>query len=372
MHEEEELKIGIDASRAFVKNRTGIEEYSYQVIKHLREHLKGQQVILYTRPGGDEQVDFKLPKNWQVKILPWKYIWTQVGLSLELLFNPVDILFVPAHTLPVIHPRRSYVTVHGLEYELDPKSYSFYSRLFHRFFVKKSCRWAEKIVAVSEKTKQDLIDLYKVPQDKIVVIGNGFDKAKEDKHDKQKIKHKNIIPLERFLFFIGRLEERKNIVGIIKAFEILKEKYNYPGKLLLGGGPAYGYEEIRQAIKQSPVKKDIQELGFVSEEDKWKYFSKADLFLFPSLFEGFGIPILEAQSVGVPVVTSNREPMKGVAGDKRILVNPENPQEIAKVANKILTDGELKKDIVERGLKNIKRFSWQKSAEKIGKILIKE
>ena len=90
--------IGIDASRAFMKNKTGIEEYSYRVIKHLREHLKGQQVILYTRPGGDKQVDFKLPKNWEIRVLSWRYLWTQVALSLELFINPVDTLFVPAHT----------------------------------------------------------------------------------------------------------------------------------------------------------------------------------------------------------------------------------------------------------------------------------
>ncbi len=356
------LKIGIDASRALVKKRTGIEEYSYQVIKHLRKHLGEHRVILYTRPGGDEQLDFKLPKNWQVKILPWKYIWTQVGLSLEMLFEPVDILFVPAHTLPLVHPRRSYVTVHGLEYEFAPQSYSFYSRLFHRFFIRKSCRWAKKVIAVSQKTKTDLMELYKVNEEKIEVIGNGF--ATDLNGDDT-----TSITESQFLFYLGRLEERKNVVGIIKAFDILKEKYGYQGKLFLGGGKGHGYEEIAGAIKKAKHKREIKELGFVSNKDRFKYYRQADAFLFPSFFEGFGIPILEAQSVGTPVITSNVEPLKGVIGDKRVIVNPHRPAEIAQKVNEILKDEKLRKDIIEKGLKNIQRFSWDKTAEKIGRVI---
>ncbi len=355
--------VGIDASRAFVKERTGIEEYSYQIIKNLRGELKDRQVVLYTRPGGDEQVDFDLPKKWQIKILPWKYLWTQLALSLELLINPVDILLVPAHTIPLIHPKRSFVVVHGLEYEFSPESYSWRSRLFHKFFIKKSCRWARKIIAVSEKTKNDLINLYNIKSGKIIVIGNGFNLEASQNYKTLKVKYKN------FLFFIGRLEERKNITGIIKAFNIFKNKYNYKGKLLLAGGQGYGYDKIKQAINQSKFKSDIVELGFIDERKKWSYLKQADIFIYPSLFEGFGIPILEAQSVGTPVITSDRSPTKEVAGDQRILVNPEKPNKIAKLANKILKDRELHTDITEQGLKNIRKYSWKKSADKIGKLL---
>jgi len=365
--EKNKLKIGIDASRAFVKERTGIEEYSYQVIKHLRKYLGEHQVILYTRFGGDEQVDFELPKKWQVKILPWKYFWTQGGLSWEMLVRPMDILFVPAHTLPFIHPRRSYVTVHGLEYEFSPESYSWQSRLFHRFFIKRSCRWAEKVIAVSEKTKKDLVNLYKVREEKIEVIGNGF--AINLVGD-----NNSSVDLEagRFLFYLGRLEERKNIVGIVEAFDILKEEYGYEGKLLLGGGKGHGYDKIAGVIEKSKYRNDIVELGFVSNGDRFKYYRQADAFLFPSFFEGFGIPILEAQSVGTPVITSNVEPLKGVVGDKRVIVNPHRPAEIAQKVNEILKDEKLRKDIIEKGLKNTQRFSWDKTAEKIGRVLLEK
>ncbi len=357
--------IGIDASRAFVKNRTGIEEYSYQVIKHLRIELKDEQVILYLRWGDRKNIDFEIPAKWQVKELLKKYFWTQFGLSAELLVNPVDVLFVPAHTIPFIHPRRSVVTIHGLEYEFSPESYSLYSRIFHRFFIKKSCRWADKIIAVSDKTKQDLIKLYKTPADKIKIIPNGFSPVNLEGVGKNEIIKAN----SPYLFFIGRLEERKNVVNIVKAFEILKKKYNYPGKLLLGGGRGYGYDKIKKVIKNSAYKTEIEELGFVSEKEKWRYFKYADTFLFPSLLEGFGIPIVEAQSMGTPVVTSDLSPMKEVAGDKRVIANPNEPSQLAEIVNKILQDKELREDVIKQGLKNIKKYSWEKTAREIAGVL---
>lgn len=357
--------IGIDASRAFVKNKTGIEEYSYRVIKHLRQDLKDQQVILYTRPGGEEQVDFELPKNWQVRVLSWKYFWTQIALSLELFLNPIDILFVPAHTLPFVHPKNSIVTIHGLEYEFSPESYSFYSRLFHRFFIKKSCRWAKNIIAVSNKTKKDLTKLYNVSQKTIQIIPNGFDFVQADVITENNVISKN----KPFLFFIGRLEERKNIVGIIKTFEILKEKYNYPGRLLLSGRQGYGYDKIKKSIQKSKFKKDIKQLGFLDDSKKWSFIKGADLFMFPSHSEGFGIPIVEAQSMGTPVITSNKSPMKETIDDERALADPDQPAQIAKVANKILQNEDLRDSIIEKGLENIKKYSWKKTAKQIAEVL---
>lgn len=355
--------IGIDASRAFVKNKTGIEEYSYQTIKHLRKYLKNEQVILYTRPGGNEQVDFTMPKNWQVRVLSWRYMWTQIALSLELFLRPVDVLFVPAHTLPFIHPINSVVTIHGLEYEFSPESYSFYSRLFHRFFIKKSCKWASKIITVSDKTKQDLHEMYNVPSKKMTTIPNGFVRSKAS--DKRQARRR-----ASYLFFIGRLEERKNIIGIIKAFEILKEKYDYNGELLLGGEPGYGYDKIKKVIDNSKFKSNIDQVGFLTEDEKWSLLDDADIFMFPSHSEGFGIPILEAQSMETPVITSDKSPMKEIVDDKRSLVDPDNPAQIAKVANKILQDKKLQESIIKHGLQNTGKYSWQKTAKKIAEMLM--
>ena len=361
------MKIAIDASRAFLKNPTGIEEYSYQVIKHLRPFLKKEKVVLLVHPLS-QKIDFKLPDNWRVKKIPLTYFWTQLGLSGEMLFHPVDLLFVPAHTLPLIRPKKTLVTVHGLEYEHNHQSYSFWARHLHRFFIKNSCRWADKIIAVSKKTQEDLRQFYRVPKNKIKVIYNGYQSTKKTVTLTKEKK-------DKFILFIGRLEERKNIEGIMRTFEWLREKYNYQGKLILVGQPGYGYEKIKQVKNKLKHRRYIQELGYISKKKKWALLSQAQLLMFPSLSEGFGIPILEAQYLGTPVITSNFAPLNEVAGDEKILVNPKNYPAMARLANQIIKDKNFSQQIIQRGKENVKRFSWEKCAQmtaeeikKLGKI----
>ncbi|MDO8240687.1 MAG: glycosyltransferase family 1 protein [Candidatus Moranbacteria bacterium] len=391
------MRIGIDGSRAFIKQRTGIEEYSYQVIKNLVNKLADHQVTLYVRKK--QKIDFDLPKNWRVAIIGCPRLWTQVGLSLEMLFWPVNVLFIPAHTVPLIHPKKTIVTIHGLEYEVMPEAYSAWARFYMRLSIKNSCRWAQKIISVSRNTKQDLISLYKVPEEKIQVIYEGYDRspviASEDVNEnshrsaaistQQSTKQNSDIselkneiatgaPLPRndmkpYLLFIGRLEERKNILGIIKSFEILKEKYNIPHKLVLAGNGGFGFAHIELAIGMSKYKDEIIQLGFVKDEDKFELISGAEVFMFPTFYEGFGIPVLEAQSVGVPVVTSNTSSMPEVAGDSAILVDPREPEFIAERTYEVISNKDLRDDIIQKGYENVKRFSWEECAVQIAEVL---
>ena len=375
------MKIGIDGSRAFINQRTGIEEYSYQVIKHLVDKLNDHEVILYvstnyefstnvriTNIQEDIRKELNLPQNWSVKIVKCFRFWTQLGLSLEMLLHPVDVLFVPAHTVPFVHPRKTIVTVHGLEYEVMPHAYSFWERFYMRLSIKNSCHWAQTIIAVSENTKKDLMKLYQVPEKKIQVVYEGYsaDAKSQISNLKSQINPKSQIQNHKpCLLFIGRLEERKNILGIIKAFEILKEQYKIPHKLVLAGRGGYGFSNIELVIGISKYKNDIIQLGFVKDEDKFNLIAGADVFMFPTFYEGFGIPILEAQSVGVPVVTSNTSSMPEVAGDSAMLVDPKNCEEIARATYKLISDKSLKDDIIKKGSENVQRFSWEKCAQEI-------
>ncbi len=404
------MLIGIDASRAFVKNRTGIEEYSYQVIRHLVDKLDGHEVVLYistnyelntniriTNIEEDIKNKLNLPKNWKVKIIKWPRFWTQIGLSLEMFFHPVEVLFVPAHTVPIIHPDKTIVTVHGLEYEFCPEAYSWWEKFYMRRVIKNSCRWASKIIAVSRSTKRDLKRLYKVPEEKIEVIYEGYEKVSNIKYQISNINSKFQIPNFKFLLFIGRLEKRKNIIGIIKAFEILKEKFNVPHKLVLVGGKGYGFKNAKIKMQKSKYRKDIVLTGFVSDEEKWELLKEAEVFLFPTFYEGFGLPILEAQSVGTPVVASdnssipeisanyygklhnkagefygNKYKRKGKIKSSVLLVNSHKPQEITEATWRLISDKYLREDVIERGYGNIKRFNWKKCAEEIAEILRKK
>jgi glycosyltransferase involved in cell wall biosynthesis len=368
------MTIGIDASRAFVKNKTGIEEYSYQVIKNLRNCLLGARVILYLDPrvNKEKYIDFDLPKNWKTKILHSPYFWTQLRLSLEMLFHPVDVLFVPAHTVPIIHPKNTVVTIHGLEYEFCPGAYSFFERLYMRWSIRNSCRCAKQIIAVSENTKRDLQELYGVPEKKIEVVYEGYSgenfkfkilNLKSSLNDK--------IPNDKkYFLFIGRLEERKNIVRMIEAFELLKKKHDIGHRLILVGKFGYGGEKIRNRINGSKYKSDIILTGYVSDEDKYYLLANAEVFLFATIYEGFGLPILEAQSAGVPVVTSNISSMPEVANCSAVLVDPKDALAIAEGIYKLISDEAYKNDIIEKGYENIKRFSWEKCAREVAGMLM--
>ncbi len=388
------MKIGIDASRAFLKNRTGIEEYSYQVIKHLRGKLNKAEVILYLRPNKMfcKSCDFKIPKNWRIKIIRWPRLWTQFGLSLEMLVHPVDVLFIPAHTIPIINPNhflvkiirwlkkkkgkaKTIVTIHGLEYEFLPKAYSQWEKFYMSWSIRKSCRWATDIISVSENTKSDLMKLYNVPKKKIRVIYEGVGDIIKNVPSKINVSEdlQSIIDNHKYMLFIGRIEERKNIFGIIKAFEILKRKHSIPHKLILVGSFGYGYGSIISQIESSKYKNDIFLTGYIGGDKKQIILKKSKIFLFPTFYEGFGLPILEAQSMGIPVVASNKSAIPEIIGQymKPMLVNPNNPREIAKIICRIISDKKLRNDIIRTGYKNIERFSWEGCAKSISVVIKK-
>ncbi len=372
MENEHSMIIGIDASRAFLKKRTGIEEYSYQVIKHLRAELSGQTVFLYVRAKKVWRgwrfvselpiIDFPLPENWSVKALWAPRFWTQIRLSLEMLLHPPDVLFIPAHTVPLIHPKRTVVTIHGLEYEFCPEAYSWYERWYMRLSIRCSCRWAEMVVCVSENTRSDVIRLYRVPEERTRVIYEGYSTEVSSLKSQT---YNQVLP---YILFIGRLEERKNILRIIEAFEILKEKYQIPHELVLVGKPGYGYEKIRSKIQNLQSNIRIHELGYVSESEKWQLLQGADVFVFPTLYEGFGIPVLEAQSVGIPVVTSNVSSLPEIAGEGAIFVDPLSAERIAEGVWLILSDADRRNAIIAKATQNVSRFEWASCARELARL----
>jgi len=165
-----------------------------------------------------------------------------------------------------------------------------------------------------------------------------------------------------YILYIGRLETKKNIQGLIRAFELLKKKYQVSHQLILVGPKGYGSDKIR-------FKKDVIEKGYISEREKTQLLQKADMFVLPSFYEGFGMPLLEAQAAGCPVITSNVSSMPEVAGEGAILVEPRNVEEICQAMYKVISDKDLRKRLVNQGYQNVKKFSWRKCARETLKIL---
>lgn len=366
------MRIGIDASRAFLRQRTGVEEYSYQIIKHLRNKLSGHQVVLYIpklKKRDYEEIIFSLPNNWKIKVLKYPKFWTQIGLSLEMFMHPVEVLFIPAHTIPIIHPSKTIVTIHGLEYEIRPEAYSMRERFYMHHSIKRSCLWAQKVIAVSQNTKKDLLQIYKVSDEKVTVVYEGVNDDLLSFATKSQIEKKKVFQAP-YILFIGRLEKRKNIERIIQAFEWFKKRYKLPYNLILAGKPGFGYSQIYNQWKGSPYKKNIILPGFVSEKEKVELIKLATVFLFPTLYEGFGLPILEAQALGTPVITSNISSLPEVGQDAVAYCEPDEILSIANTLYKVISQKDYQDDIIKKGYKNVKNFSWNRCAEEIARILI--
>jgi len=403
------MKIGIDASRAFGANPTGIEIYALEVIRNLRTFFEGEEVVLYVRKGA--VIPFDLPAAWRVREIGWTYLWTQGGLSWEMFFHPIDVLFVPAHTLPFVHPRQSVVVVHGLEYEKCPEGYSFVSRMFLRLFTKYSVRAASRVIAVSEATKRDVVGLYGVDEGKISVVYEGgvSDKGQvtsDMQREAREIGMRNVklglqsrkrvgvknseiwvnsrdlspvtCPLSQgfpCFLFIGRLETRKNVVRMVQAFGKFRERSRNVHRLVLAGSPGYGYGAIRKAIETSPFREDIIESGYVSEEEKRELLRNAEALLFLSLAEGFGLPVLEAQAVGVPVVCSDIPVLREISGGAALFADPMNAEDMVEKmhrATRLREDTSMWRggiDMVELGRRNAERFSWETCVRKIAGVI---
>ena len=387
------MTIGINAAAALKQPRTGVEEYCYQLIKHLTmlPEAKAHRFFLYVpksdtntrihlNDSNNKYFDFELPINFEVRKLNWPLsMWTQIRLASHMVFNKPDVLFIPVHVLPRFHPKNSVVTIHGLEYEYFPEYYPFWFRNYLRWSTRYAVKHARKIIAVSENTKRDIIKFYRADVGKIEVVYHGVKISRCDVHSSDYIFHdREICNQEKIptLLYIGRIELKKNILGILEVYKILKEKYKISHELILAGAPGYGYEKIKLALTEniSPLQRrnvlrQVRELGYVSEAEKWKLLRGADAFLFPTFYEGFGMPILEAQAAGVPVVSSNVSSIREVARDSALLIDPNNPEQIAQAVYKIIDDKALRDKLIELGFDNIKRFSWEKCARETLRIM---
>jgi len=349
------MVIGINAVAAFKQPRTGVEEYTYQLIKHLTmlEGSKRHRFILYSHQlsAGDIRL---WPENFQINQLKWPLpMWTQIRLTSEMALNRPEVLFIPVHVLPLIHPQNSVVTIHGLEYEYYPKMYPWRHLNYLRWSTKHALKKARQIITVSENTKEDLVKLYGGQPEKITVVHHGVSTPQSLPVRKQAGKP--------YILFIGRLETKKNVQGLITAFNLLKKKHRIPHRLVLVGPRGYGYQPIRQ--------NDIIEKGYVDEQEKWRLLQEAAMFVLPSFYEGFGMPILEAQATGCPVITSNLSSMPEVAGRAALLANPNNIEQIVEAMYKIISDNQLRKDLIDKGYTNVKRFSWSKCAQETLEVL---
>ena len=360
------MLIGFDGT--LLDSETGIGYYSYNLLQYISDFSVARWFKVFVSPKASKKIDFLkkfsiLPTYGKIRLYHsnWHVLRTILREKLTL-YHSVDNI-----TLPLIKVCKYVITVHDLVPILYPNTVSKLHTLSYYLCFRRIKERADIIITVSENTKRDLIRLFKVPEEKIRVIYNGYDKKtfrildENDTIARIKLKYKIDTPF--YLLYVGALEPKKNLVRLIDAYyELIKTNRDLTNdyKLVIVGKKAWMYKNIFKEVKKLGIESHIIFTGFVPQEDLVYLYNGAKLFLFPSIYEGFGLPVLEAMACGVPVVTSNISSLPEITGDAALLVNPLDPKEITKAILRLLYDEQLYLRLKQNGLKQAQKFSWER------------
>lgn len=347
--------IGIDASRMAWARRTGTEQYT----AHLLEALVGQGGPHHPRLYFNRLPDPR--PAWleaaEVREMPFPRLWTHARLSWEMLRRPPDVLFVPAHVLPLWRPRRTVVTIHDLGYLHFPEAHPPRRRLELHLSTAWNARVATRVIAVSQATKDDLVRHYRVVPDKIAVVHHGVEERFRPTPDPAAPARYGLP--SRYLLYLGTLQPRKNLERLVQAYGRL------PGDappLVLAGAKGWYFERIAAAIAALGLENRVLLPGYVADADVPALLTGATALVYPSLYEGFGLPALEALACGTPVLAANTSSLPEVVGAAGLLVDPLDVGAIAAAMQRLLADEALRAALSQQGRERAKGFSWDRCA----------
>lgn len=363
------MKIGID-SRMYGSKITGIGNYVKNLTDQLFEIDKTNQYLMFMRSLDFE--NFVPPSNVKkIKVeIPW-YSWSEQLKYFRILEKQkLDLFHFPHFNVPLLYTRKFVVTIHDITPYFFPGSKVIKSKLrkiAYETVFKSTLKRAEIIITVSQHTKENLIKYFKTDPKEIKVIYEGISQefkiiSNYEKINQFKSKYQITKP---FIFYVGVWRDHKNLEGLIKAFAILKNNYRLNCQLVLGGQEDKRYPQIRRTWQNLnlEVGKDIILPGFISGEELPLFYNAAEIFVLPSFSEGFGLVALEAMACGTSVVGSETTSLPEVLGDAALYFDPYQEIEIAKTVKKLLTNHNLKQELIKKGLEKVKEYSWRKCAE---------
>jgi len=381
------MKIGVDIRVLMDDKYSGVSEYAANLLS---------AILRQTESSGDEyRLFYNSRRNLSARLNIWngknsKIFFTSYpnkffNYFLQKIFSypkldkvvgGVDVFFSPHLNFSSFSSGKgkpkTVVTVHDLSFLRYPEFFSWRKNLWHKLLnVKKILRNADHLVAVSKSTKDDIVELIGIDENKISVISSGLNFARknigreESKRYFTKLGHQELEE-EGYILYLGNIEPRKNITNLIVAYDLFRSELNNSGpkapKLILAGQKGWKHKHIFRAWKKSPYRDDIIFSGYVSEEEKHILYSRARIFAYPSFYEGFGFPPLEAMAYSVPCIISNISSLPEVAGQAALMIDPNSWGEIAAAISTLCRDSILRNDLIEKGLERAKEFSWEKAA----------
>lgn len=369
------LKIAFESQLFLKGNKTGIAWCADNIIKELSKKedclcnyfsmkynaLQKQQVEKYKRYGAR-----MYECRWFHDVL-YKLIWPFIPIPYSFFFREkTDITQFFNCVVPPGVKGKSVVVVHDMAYKVCPETVRMKTRRWLQLTLKKSCKRADAIVTVSESSKHDIVKYLGIEPDKITVMPNGVDMRYFHNHYNQEdisfVKNKYHIANQYFLY-LGTLEPRKNIPNLIRAYKkLLKDGKQMP-QLVIAGGKGWLFDSIFETVKELKLENQVLFTGYLDVDEVPKIMCGAIAFIFPSIYEGFGMPPLEAMACGTPVIASNLSSLPEVVGDAGILVDPASVDELCQAMKTIATDKELCQELTEKGLKRAQTYTWENSAQ---------
>ncbi len=376
------MRVGIDFTAAS-RERAGIGRYARELIRALARHDHSNAYALFVpRDAQDELTNYSWPSNFSIKRGPlnerlFAAMWhrARVPLPIETFTGAVDVFYSPDFLLPPTRAKRTVVTVHDLSYVRLPECFPTPLLKYLNAAVPRALVHANLILADAESTRRDLNEVYGVPLDKIRVLYSGVDpRFRPEVSGDSRSRVRELTGGKPYLLSVSTIQPRKNYARLIQAFARLISNprlFISNLQLVIAGGKGWMYEEVFETAQRLGIADRVLFPDFFLDDDLPALYAHATLFVYPSLYEGFGLPIAEAMACGTPVVTSNASSLPEVAGDAALYFDPHNVDEMADAVHRALIDDSLRADLRAKGLAQAKKFSWDKAARELQGHLIR-
>lgn len=369
------MKIAIHAADLDYQRIDGTRVYLLNMLKNFGKLDAENSFSIYHKSRFNPKLEPPKFQNYFFGICRSPIFWTQTGFAFRIFRENCDVLWMPVQNLPVLCRKNlmTVVTIHDLAFKIFPEHFTKKDFLKLSMLAGMAIKFSDKIIAISASTKRDILKFYPhVPEKKISVVHNGFDSElfsnKYAEEDFQKISRIYKLKARSYLLYVGAIQPRKNLRVLIEAFEKIREQ-KLDLKLVIAGEPAWKQGPILERISDSPYSSDIVVTGTVPFEHLPVLYKNASVFVFPSLYEGFGIPILEAMASGTPVICADNSSLPEVAGPAALYFNAANSTELAEHVKNVVSNEKVRDKMVAKGLKQAKKFSWYKCAKETLEIL---